>query len=962
MLVATFAAGCSGPDAGAGGSPDLGDTDAGIGVIDAAQETDSAPDVAPLDTLDVDEPLCDGLGCPCEEQQECASGYCLRVGGSDARVCSERCIDRCSEPGYDCVLLENDVGDAVRLCVPVSDAYCRPCGRDADCGSVRALCQEQLDGDFCATPCVEDRACPEGAVCELVSAAGDTLRVCVPEAGVCSDCLDEDGDGHGIGPGCAGADCADQNPAVFDGAPELCDEVDNDCDLDVDEGFDLADDPLNCGACGVVCAPSHGSGACEAGTCVVVDCDPPWADCDDAAESGCETDLSEPARCGVCGEPPGELGSSCGRCNTGVLACDVDGGFVCDGEAGVEVLNGCGGCDALEAAPGDACGTCDSGAWACVGTDLVTCDGDGGEGARNACGGCEALSAEVADACGPCGDGVVVCNGVDTVLCSGFDPDADGDGVCDGDDVCADGDDTDDRDADGTPDACDRCPDDATDDSDGDGVCDGDDVCDDGDDAADADEDGVPDACDRCAAGPDAADADEDGLPDACDCDAAGCAPGASCLEGTGGATCECPAGHRGDGLVCDDIDECVEETDECSVFADCDNLPGTYACTCWDGYDGDGRTCVDIDECTEELDDCHAFAGCTNLEGTFRCDCLDGYRGDGLTCEDIDECAEDTDECSALADCDNLPGTYACTCWDGYDGDGRTCADIDECAEELDDCHVFAGCTNTPGTFRCDCLDGHRGDGRSCTDIDECAEETDECSALADCDNLPGTYACTCRDGYDGDGRACVDVDECALDLDDCDPFAICTNLPGTWSCACPDGFVGDGLICFDIDECNVERPCDENATCTNAPGTFECECNPGFSGDGFTCTPDTGVDYSGLFDVVPDVRYTCFLGFAEYQAETLTFTDGGTSLVATGFTRSVFGSTSVDLTGTVADEGSFLATGSLPGPCTERFTVSGSFVGLETWTGTFDIEFIGADCPEDCLDQSIPVSGNRL
>jgi hypothetical protein len=50
---------------------------------------------------------------------------------------------------------------------------------------------------------------------------------------------------------CVGGEwvCSD-GPDTF---PEVCDGVDNDCDLETDEGFDLGADPRNCGGCGIVC-------------------------------------------------------------------------------------------------------------------------------------------------------------------------------------------------------------------------------------------------------------------------------------------------------------------------------------------------------------------------------------------------------------------------------------------------------------------------------------------------------------------------------------------------------------------------------------------------------------------------------------------------------------------------------------------------------------------------------------
>ncbi len=64
----------------------------------------------------------------------------------------------------------------------------------------------------------------------------------------CADCVDVDGDGH-IDGACAGDtekyDCNENDASIFPGATEVCDEVDNDCDGKVDDGFDADDDGVS---------------------------------------------------------------------------------------------------------------------------------------------------------------------------------------------------------------------------------------------------------------------------------------------------------------------------------------------------------------------------------------------------------------------------------------------------------------------------------------------------------------------------------------------------------------------------------------------------------------------------------------------------------------------------------------------------------------------------------------------
>jgi len=124
---------------------------------------------------------------------------------------------------------------------------------------------------------------------------------------------DPDLDGYGSGePVCScdapgngwavmGGDCDEESSDIHPGALELCDEEDNDCDQEVDEGIDLDNDVNNCGMCGKSCQPNNAFGSCLGGQCKIADCITGYKDCNEKYADGCETNVFQDAvNCGDC--------------------------------------------------------------------------------------------------------------------------------------------------------------------------------------------------------------------------------------------------------------------------------------------------------------------------------------------------------------------------------------------------------------------------------------------------------------------------------------------------------------------------------------------------------------------------------------------------------------------------------------------------------------------------------------
>ena len=223
-------------------------------------------------------------------------------------------------------------------------------------------------------------------------------------------CIDRDGDGYGEG--CdLGFDCNDGASHIYDGAVELCDFVDNDCDGDVDEECPCIEgtiSPCYTGPIGTL-----GVGRCSAGWQMCEGGD--WTDCRselvprdedcDSLDNDCNGLVDEGLTnaCGQCGGTPEEV---CGDgldndCN-GVID-DVEAGCDCDGRenqvcySGPPNTLGVGSCrggtfDCVDDAWGPCRGEVIPSAEACDGIDN-DCDGLIDEGLTNACGECGVVTA-----------------------------------------------------------------------------------------------------------------------------------------------------------------------------------------------------------------------------------------------------------------------------------------------------------------------------------------------------------------------------------------------------------------------------------------------------------------------------------------------------------------------------------------------------------------------------------------
>ncbi len=306
---------------GTGGEENLFDAGNGEGgsIITTTTGAGGAPNPCGADLMtDIKNcGLCDNVCTIPNAFPECKGGFCV------VQTCAPGWLDLDGQVANGCEYICTPSNGGIEICD----------GLDNDCnGQTDELTSTKTDPLHCGA-------------CNNVCAFTQASPICTAGKCVMGPCFVGYFDVNKTNAdGCEFA-CTPTNGGV-----EVCDNADNDCNTQVDEGFILAIDPNNCGSCGTNCGAffPNSVGVCATGVCQFGPCLAGFSNLDGIAANGCEYACS-PTNGGIeicdgldnnCngvkddGTLPG-VGTVCGvasvgECKQGVTQC-LTGAIICAG-------------------------------------------------------------------------------------------------------------------------------------------------------------------------------------------------------------------------------------------------------------------------------------------------------------------------------------------------------------------------------------------------------------------------------------------------------------------------------------------------------------------------------------------------------------------------------------------------------------------------------------------------------
>ena len=103
-----------------------------------------------------------------------------------------------------------------------------------------------------------------------------------------------------------------------------------------------------------------------------------------------------------------------------------------------------------------------------------------------------------------------------------------------------------------------------------------------------------------------------------------------------------------------------------CGLRADCVDLPGSFEWHCLTGLGRSVKKCEDVDECITETDNCVEYATCTKASQLLSCECTDGYEHGDKIGDKVDHYVRGIHNYHPMSTCINEGPTFRCACKNG--------------------------------------------------------------------------------------------------------------------------------------------------------------------------------------------------------------------------------------------------------------------------------------------------------